>query len=122
MPYSADDKKEGNDHAQEQTRYRALAARLPAPGGQRGLRGAACGAGAGAPAAGQPTAQPGAQAPAQGNTAVTEITFWWWDDGGKIWASEYAKVNPKIKVNFINTPFADAHSKLLTSFASGSGA
>src|SRR5690348_8322670 len=45
-------------------------------------------------------------APAQGDQAVTEITFWWWDDGGKIWADAYAKVNPKIKVNFVNTPFA----------------
>jgi multiple sugar transport system substrate-binding protein len=71
-----------------------------------------------------PTAAPGGEAattaPAQ--SGATEITFWWWDDAGKIWADEYAKVNPKIKVNFVNTPFADAHDKLLTSFASGSGA
>ena len=71
---------------------------------------------AAAPAAGATTA------PVQGDTAVSEITFWWWDDGGKIWADAYAKVNPKVKVNFVNTPFADAHDKLLTSFASGSGA
>jgi multiple sugar transport system substrate-binding protein len=74
----------------------------------------------------QPTAATGGEAPtaapAQGNTAVTEITFWWWDDAGKIWADEYSKVDPSIKVNFVNTPFADAHDKLLTSFASGSGA
>jgi len=70
-----------------------------------------------APAAGAATT-----APVQGDTAVTEITFWWWDDAGKLWADGYAKVNPKIKVNFVNTPFADAHDKLLTSFASGSGA
>jgi multiple sugar transport system substrate-binding protein len=70
------------------------------------------------------TGQPDAAtaAPAQGNQAVTEITFWWWDDAGKLWADAYAKVNPQVKVNFVNTPFADAHDKLLTSFASGSGA
>lgn len=84
---------------------------------------AACG---GAPAstnqpAGDATAAPAAQAPAT-DGAVTEITFWWWDSNGQIWADEYAKVNPKIKVTFVNTPFADAHDKLLTSFAAGSGA
>jgi multiple sugar transport system substrate-binding protein len=77
---------------------------------------AACGGQPAAPAGG------GAQAPAQGGTAVTEITFWWWDGAGQIWADEYAKVNPQIKVTFVNTPFADAHDKLLTSFAAGSGA
>ncbi|HEU5088711.1 MAG TPA: extracellular solute-binding protein [Roseiflexaceae bacterium] len=86
---------------------------------------AACGGTSGSQA---PTAAPGGEqpaataAPAQGDTATTEITFWWWDDAGKIWADEYSKVNPKIKVNFVNTPFADAHDKLLTSFAAGSGA
>ncbi len=74
-----------------------------------------------APAGSAPTAA-SAEAPAQGNTAVTEITFWWWDDAGKIWAEEYTKKDPTIKVNFVNTPFADAHDKLLTSFAAGSGA
>jgi cellobiose transport system substrate-binding protein len=73
-----------------------------------------------APAGAAPTAA--AAAPAQGNTAVTEISFWWWSEDGKVWADEYAKVNPQIKVNFVNTPFADAHDKLLTSFAAGSGA
>lgn len=86
---------------------------------------AACGGAAApasdAPAAAAPTAA-SAAAPAQGNTAVTEITFWWWDDAGKIWAEEYTKKDPTIKVNFVNTPFADAHDKLLTSFAAGSGA
>jgi multiple sugar transport system substrate-binding protein len=85
---------------------------------------AACG-GAATPAA-NPTAatggeQPAAQPPAT-DGAVTEITFWWWDGAGQIWADEYAKVNPKVKVTFTNTPFADAHDKLLTSFAAGSGA
>ena len=73
-----------------------------------------------APEGAAPTAA--AAAPAQGNTAVTEISFWWWSEDGKVWADEYAKVNPQIKVNFVNTPFADAHDKLLTSFAAGSGA
>jgi len=85
---------------------------------------AACGGtaapAADAPAGAAPTAA--AAAPVQGNTAVTEITFWWWDDAGKIWAEEYNKKDPTIKVTFVNTPFADAHDKLLTSFASGSGA
>jgi multiple sugar transport system substrate-binding protein len=84
----------------------------------------ACGQTA-APAA-APTAAPAAEAPTaapvQGNTAQTEITFWWWDAAGQIWADEYAKVKPNVKVTFVNTPFADAHDKLLTSFASGSGA
>jgi len=78
---------------------------------------AACG-GTQAPATGGAATQ----APVQGDTAVTEITFWWWDDGGKIWADAYNKVNPKVKVKFVNQPFADSHEKLLTSFASGSGA
>ncbi|MBU6334800.1 MAG: extracellular solute-binding protein [Chloroflexi bacterium] len=85
---------------------------------------AACGQAA-APAeqpAGETPAEAPAEAPAQGDTVVTEITFWWWDGVGQIWADEYAKVNPKVKVNFVNTPFADAHDKLLTSFAAGSGA
>jgi len=85
---------------------------------------AACGGtaapAADAPAGAAPTAA--AAAPVQGNTAVTEITFWWWDDAGKIWAEEYNKKDPTIKVTFVNTPFADAHDKLLTSFAAGSGA
>jgi ABC-type glycerol-3-phosphate transport system substrate-binding protein len=67
-----------------------------------------------------PAGQPAAEQAAA--TGPTEITFWWWDDGGKIWADGYAEVNPAIKVNFVNTPFADAHDKLLTSFAAGSGA
>ncbi len=85
---------------------------------------AACGNTTTTPAGGATAVPAGAatQAPVQGNTAVTEITFWWWDDAGKIWADEYSKKDPTIKVNFVNTPFADAHDKLLTSFASGSGA
>jgi multiple sugar transport system substrate-binding protein len=85
---------------------------------------AACG-GAATPAA-NPTAAPGGEQPAAQppatDGAVTEITFWWWDGAGQIWADEYAKVNPNVKVTFTNTPFADAHDKLLTSFAAGSGA
>jgi multiple sugar transport system substrate-binding protein len=73
---------------------------------------AACAAPAGQPAAG------GEAAAAE----PVEVTFWWWDDGGNIWADGYAEVNPAVKVNFVNTPFADAHDKLLTSFAAGSGA
>jgi multiple sugar transport system substrate-binding protein len=85
---------------------------------------AACGGAPGGTGS-QPAAggeQPAAEAPAQGGQAVTEITFWWWDAAGQIWADEYAKVNPQVKVTFVNTPFADAHDKLLTSFAAGSGA
>jgi multiple sugar transport system substrate-binding protein len=85
---------------------------------------AACGGTTATPATGDasaPTAA-GAAAPAQGNTAVTEITFWWWSEDGKIWADEYNKKDPTVKVTFVSTPFADAHEKLLTSFASGSGA
>lgn len=96
--------------------------------GALGLSGLLAACGTAAPAGTDATAAPAGAAegattaPVQGNTAVTEITFWWWDDNGKLWADAYAKVNPQIKVNFVNTPFADAHDKLLTSFASGSGA
>lgn len=69
-----------------------------------------------APPAGQPSAGAGPSA------APTEVTFWWWDDAGNIWADGYAEVNPNVKIDFVNTPFADAHDKLLTSFAAGSGA
>lgn len=86
------------------------------------LRFTAGAAGVGLLAACAPGAGGGQQAAAPAADTPTEITFWWWDDGGKIWADGYAKVNPKIKVNFVNTPFADAHDKLLTSFAAGSGA
>ena len=68
----------------------------------------------------------GAPAPASEGAAAeggaSEITFWWWDEAGDIWAEGYKDVNPDVTVNFVNTPFADAHDKLLTSFASGSGA
>ena len=78
-----------------------------------GLMMAACAPGA--PAASDSAAAPSAD-------AVSEITFWWWDDAGQIWADAYKDVNPELTVNFVNTPFADAHDKLLTSFAAGSGA
>jgi len=93
-----------------------------------GLTLAACG-GAAAPTGGETgggeeapadAAETTAAAPA--NPDATQIIFWWWDDNGKIWADAYTKANPNIQVNFVNTPFADAHDKLLTSFASGSGA
>jgi multiple sugar transport system substrate-binding protein len=70
-----------------------------------------------APPAGQQAA-PGAGQSAE----PTVVTFWWWDDAGNIWADGYAEVNPNIRIDFVNTPFADAHDKLLTSFAAGSGA
>jgi multiple sugar transport system substrate-binding protein len=92
-----------------------------------GLTLAACGASNPGTGAAEPTAAGDAAAgdapttaPAAGN--ATEVTFWWWDDNGKLWADAYTKVNPAIRVNFVNTPFADAHDKLLTSFAAGSGA
>lgn len=62
------------------------------------------------------------EAPVQGNTVVVDLTFWWWGDEGQIWADAYNALNRGAKVNFVNTPFEDAHDKLLTSFASGSGA
>lgn len=75
---------------------------------------AACAPGGSAPSgsAGEAVAEGGAK----------EITFWWWAEDGEIWAEAYKDVNPDVTVNFVNTPFADAHDKLLTSFASGSGA
>ncbi len=90
---------------------------------------AACGGSTATPATGgAATAVPAGgdaaatTAPATGNKAVTEIDFWFWDDAGKIWADEYAKKDPSVKVNFIKQPFADSHDKLLTSFAAGTGA
>lgn len=74
---------------------------------------AACGGAA--PQGGQPTggqAQPAA--PVQGDAVVTEITFWWWDQVGEVWKEPFEKAHPNIKLNFVNTPFADAHDKLLT--------
>ncbi|MEM7033979.1 MAG: extracellular solute-binding protein [Chloroflexota bacterium] len=49
-----------------------------------------------------------------------EVTFWFWDESGEIWANAYEKEG--VTIDFVNTPFADAHDKLLTSFAAGSGA
>lgn len=82
-----------------------------------GVSGAALLAACAAPAS---TGQQAAEAPAAAETP--EITFWWWSADGQIWADGYAKVNPNVKVTFVNTPFADSHDKLLTSFAAGSGA
>lgn len=79
-----------------------------------GMALAACTPGAPAPAA-----DSGAAPSAEG---AKELTFWWWDEAGEIWADAYKEVNDEVTVNFVNTPFADAHDKLLTSFASGSGA
>jgi len=62
------------------------------------------------------------KAPEQGNQAKVELTFWWWDGNGQIWADAYNKLNRSATVKFVNTPYADAHDKLLTSFASGTGA
>ena len=67
--------------------------------------------------AGAPAADTGG-----GSEGPVEVTFWWWDDAGDIWAEAYKDVNPDVTINFVNTPFADAHDKLLTSFAAGSGA
>ncbi|MEZ4865689.1 MAG: substrate-binding domain-containing protein [Caldilineaceae bacterium] len=70
-------------------------------------------------------AAPGGQPAASSDAASAEpatVVFWWWDDAGNIWADAYKEVNPDVKIDFVNTPFADAHDKLLTSFAAGSGA
>ncbi|MEZ4658069.1 MAG: substrate-binding domain-containing protein [Caldilineaceae bacterium] len=70
-----------------------------------------------------PAASPQAgDAAGEATTEGVEVTFWWWDDAGNIWAEGYKDVKPEVKINFVNTPFADAHDKLLTSFAAGSGA
>jgi ABC-type glycerol-3-phosphate transport system substrate-binding protein len=53
---------------------------------------------------------------------MSGLTFWWWDGNGQIWADAYNKLNRGATVKFVNTPFADSHDKLLTSFASGTGA
>jgi multiple sugar transport system substrate-binding protein len=93
-----------------------------------GLTLAACGGGAGSDAgtesnaAGGEGAAAGAPTTAPAAGDATQVTFWFWDENGKLWAEGYTKANPKVQVNFVNTPFADAHDKLLTSFAAGSGA
>lgn len=84
---------------------------------------AACGQTAAPPEATKaPAGEAPTTAPVQGDTAKTEIVFWWWDGVGQIWADEYKKVKPNVTVTFVNQPFADSHDKLLTSFAAGSGA
>ena len=75
-----------------------------------------------APAPAEPSTSEESSSAAPSAPEATEVTFWWWDDGGDIWADAYADVNPDVKIDFVNTPFADAHDKLLTSFASGAGA
>jgi multiple sugar transport system substrate-binding protein len=60
-------------------------------------------------------------APAIGRQTVVDLSFWYWDAAGQIWADEYNKLNRGVRVNFVNMPFADCHDKLLTSFASGTG-
>ena len=100
-----------NDKSLSRRRFLRLAAAGLGAAGAAGVL-AACG-GAAAPAA---------EAPAEGNKVVVDLTFWWWDSNGQIWADEYNKANRGAKVTFVNTPFADSHDKLLTSFASGSGA
>ncbi|MCX6016725.1 MAG: extracellular solute-binding protein, partial [Chloroflexales bacterium] len=62
------------------------------------------------------------KAPEEGKKANVELTFWWWSGDGQIWADAYNKLNRGATVKFVNTPFADSHDKLLTSFASGTGA
>ena len=84
--------------------------------------GAGSGAGTESNAAGGEGAAAGAPTTAPAAGDATQVTFWFWDENGKLWAEGYTKANPKVQVNFVNTPFADAHDKLLTSFAAGSGA
>jgi multiple sugar transport system substrate-binding protein len=103
-----------NDKALSRRRFLRLAAAGIGAAGAAGVL-AACGGAA-------PGEAPAAEAPAEGNTVVVELDFWYWDGSGQIWADEYNKLNRGAKINFINTPFADTHDKLLTSFASGSGA
>jgi len=102
-----------NDKALSRRRFLRYAAAGLGVAGAAGVL-AACG-GAAAPAE-------DAAAPAEGNKVVVELDFWYWDGSGQLWADAYNKLNRGAKVNFINTPFADTHDKLLTSFASGTGA
>ncbi len=102
-----------NEKALSRRRFLRYAAAGLGVAGAAGVL-AACG-GAAAPAE-------DAQAPAEGNKVVVNLDFWYWDGSGQLWADAYNKLNRGAKVNFINTPFADTHDKLLTSFASGTGA
>ncbi|MFN5928247.1 MAG: ABC transporter substrate-binding protein, partial [Roseiflexaceae bacterium] len=96
-----------NDKALSRRRFLRYAAAGLGVAGAAGVL-AACG-GAAAPAE-------DAAAPAEGNKVVVELDFWYWDGSGQLWADAYNKLNRGAKVNFINTPFADTHDKLLTSF------
>ncbi len=102
-----------NEKGLSRRRFLRLAAAGVGAAGAAGVLAACGGAAADAPAA---------EAPAEGNKVVVELEFWWWDAAGQIWADEYNKLGRGGKINFVNTPFADSHDKLLTSFASGTGA
>jgi len=107
-----------NDKALSRRRFLRFAA---AGLGAAGVAGVLAACGAAAPAA-DGTAAEAPKAPEEGNKVVVELDFWYWDGSGQLWADAYNKLNRGAKVNFINTPFADTHDKLLTSFASGTGA
>jgi len=104
-----------NEKGLSRRRFLRLAAAGVGAAGAAGVLAACGGAATGGDA-------PAAEAPAEGNKAQVELTFWWWDAAGQIWADEYNKLGRGAKINFVNTPFADSHDKLLTSFASGTGA
>jgi multiple sugar transport system substrate-binding protein len=101
-----------------------------------GLALAACGGSATAPSGNAATAAPSdgstsspvatvgsdAVAPAQGGTAQTAVTVWYWDKVFDASVAAFQQAHPNITVKFEPQPFADVHDKLLTSFASGSGA
>jgi multiple sugar transport system substrate-binding protein len=61
-------------------------------------------------------------APVQGDTAKTAITFWCWIDPPEPLIAGFMSAHPNITVDYVETPNADAHDKLLTSLAAGSGA
>jgi len=107
-----------NDKSLSRRRFLRFAA---AGLGAAGVAGVLAACGAAAPAA-DGTAAEAPKAPEEGNKVVVELDFWYWDGSGQLWADAYNKLNRGAKVNFINTPFADTHDKLLTSFASGTGA
>ena len=97
-----------------------------------GLTLAACGGGTtGGAAAGEtaaPAGEAAAEAPTVAPTAVpdvagkTNISVWFWADAPKGLLDAFHAQNPNINVKWEKQGFDDAHKKLLTSFAAGSGA
>lgn len=88
-------------------------------GGQAGGEG---GDGGGDAAAGDAAAPTPAPTDPPDVAGKTNISVWFWADAPQQLLDDFHAKNPDINVKWIKTGFDDAHKKLLTSFAAGSGA